>query len=265
MSCKSVLGVDAAWTLAQPSGVALASDAGGAWRLVAVAPSYVSFHAVANGEPNIAPNWSGSPLDVPGLLASSQKLCGQPVDLVAIDMPLAHGPIKGRRVSDDAVSKVYGARKCGTHSPSAWRPGKVSDDIKAGFDQAGYPLLTTSITTPGLMEVYPHPALVHLAKASARLPYKLSKIRSYWPKSTTAERKALLLKEWARIVALLDARIEGTAEALPLPPVDAPGAEIKAYEDMLDAVVCAWVAICALQGNATPFGEHHSAIWIPNI
>lgn len=264
MSCKSVLGVDAAWTLAQRSGVALASDAGGAWRLVAVAPSYVSFHAVANGEPNIAPNWSGSPLDVPGLLASSQKLCGQPVDLVAIDMPLAHGPIKGRRVSDDAVSKVYGARKCGTHSPSAWRPGKVSDDIKAAFEEAGYPLLTDAITPPGLIEVYPHPALVHLAKAPERLPYKVSKIRNYWPASGIAQRKAFLLKEWSRIVALLDARIGGVAKALPLPSVEASSAELKAYEDMLDAAVCAWAAICATQGNATPFGDHHSAIWIPS-
>ena len=265
MKFKSVLGVDAAWTLAQPSGVALASDAGGAWRLVAAAPSYVSFNALAEGEPTIAPSRSGSPLNVPRLLASSEKLYGQPVDLVAIDIPLAHGPITGRRVSDDAVSKAYGARKCGTHSPSAWRPGKVSDDIKAGFDQAGYPLLTTSITTPGLIEVYPHPALLHLTKATERLPYKLSRIRGYWPATAAAERKALLLKQWTRIVALLDAQIGGVAEALPLPPVDSPGAELKGYEDMLDAVVCAWVAICALRGNAERFGNHHSAIWIPNI
>jgi predicted RNase H-like nuclease len=262
---KSVLGVDAAWTLAQPSGVALASDAGGAWRLVAIAPSYVSFYALAEGEPTIAPPQSGSPLVVPRLLASSQKLCGQPVDLVAIDMPLAHGPVTGRRVSDDAVSKAYGARKCGTHTPSALRPGKISDDITAAFGQAGYPLLTDAITAPGLIEVYPHPALVHLAKAPKRLPYKLSRIRSYWPKSTVAERRALLLKEWSPIVTLLDRRIGGVAKALPLPHVDASGAELKAYEDMLDAVVCAWVALCALHGNATPFGDHHSAIWIPNM
>jgi predicted RNase H-like nuclease len=229
-----------------------------------VTPSYPAFYALANGAPITAPPRGGSLLDVPRLLASSQKLCGRPVDVVAIDMPLAHGPITARRVSDDAVSKAYGARKCGTHSPSARRPGKVSDDIKAAFDQAGYPLLTDAITAPGLIEVYPHPALVHLAKATERLPYKLSRIRSYWPAVTVAERKALLFKEWSRILTLLDARIGGVAKALPLPHVEASGAELKGYEDKLDAVVCAWVGICALQGNATPFGDRHSAIWIPN-
>lgn len=261
---QAVLGIDAAWTLTQPSGVALASNAGGAWSLVAVAPSYVSFYALTDSEPAAPPPRSDSPLDVPRLLASSQKLCGQVVDLVAIDMPLAHGPIRGRRVSDDAVSKAYGGRKCGTHSPTARRPGTVSDAIKAGFDLAGYPLLATAITAPGLLEVYPHPALVHLAKAPERLPYKLSRIRSYWPACPVAERRALLIKEWSRIVALLDAWIGGVAKALPLPSAEASGAELKAYENMLDAVVCAWVAICALQGNATPFGDHHSAIWIPD-
>jgi len=41
------------------------------------------------------------------------------------------------------------------------------------------------------------------------------------------------------------------------------GIELKAYEDALDAIVCAWVAICALEGRAAPFGDDASAIWIP--
>jgi len=38
----------------------------------------------------------------------------------------------------------------------------------------------------------------------------------------------------------------------------------KAYEDKLDAVICAWVAIAALDGAATPYGDATSAIWVPN-
>ena len=41
------------------------------------------------------------------------------------------------------------------------------------------------------------------------------------------------------------------------------GMELKAYEDALDAIVCASVAICALDGRAPPFGDEASAIWIP--
>ena len=39
--------------------------------------------------------------------------------------------------------------------------------------------------------------------------------------------------------------------------------ELKAYEDALDAIVCAWIAICALEARAVPFGDETSAIWIP--
>jgi predicted RNase H-like nuclease len=112
--------------------------------------------------------------------------CGRPVDLVAIDMPLARSPIVGRRASDDAVSSAYGGRKCGTHTPSAFRPGRMSDDLREGFERAGYPLLTNTIAQSGVIEVYPHPALVELAGASERLPYKASKVRSYALFSGTA-------------------------------------------------------------------------------
>src|SRR5208283_1876555 len=161
------------------------------------------------------PRPSGSCPDAAALLASSKTLCGLPVDLVAIDMPLARGPITGRRRSDNAVSEAYGARKCGTHTPSRNRPGLISDDLKDGFGQAGYPLQTAWISTPGLIEVYPHPALVQLANAPKRLPYKASKVRSYWPSSDAAERRTLLLQEWARIITLLETKIIGVAKALP--------------------------------------------------
>src|SRR5258706_12272244 len=115
---RAVLGIDAAWTLTKPSGVALVVEAGTTWNLVALEPSYQHFHTLAAGDTSLEVRPSGSRPDAKALLASSATLCGVPVDLVAIDMPLAHGPIRGRRNSDNAVSRAYGARKCGTHTPS---------------------------------------------------------------------------------------------------------------------------------------------------
>jgi len=261
---RAVLGIDAAWTPTHPSGVALAAQMGTAWRLVALSASYQRFHALAGrGSPaELRP--SGSRPDAKELLATSRKLCGAPVDLVAIDMPLARGRIAGRRASDNALSSAYGAFKCGTHTPSGARPGPMSDELKEGFDEAGYPLQTSSISTPGVIEVYPHPALVQLADAPERLRYKVSKVRSYWPRSDATARRKFLLQEWAGIIALLETQIMGVTDALPSLPADARGHELKAFEDMLDAVVCAWVAICALEARATPFGDQNSAIWVPN-
>ena len=104
---RAVLGIDAAWTLTPPSGVALVAEHHRHWRLIAAEASYQRFQVRANtGLPTKA-RPQGSRPDPSALLASALMLCGCPVNLVAIDMPLAHTPITGRRTCDDAVSRVY--------------------------------------------------------------------------------------------------------------------------------------------------------------
>lgn len=159
---RAVLGIDAAWTLKQASGVALVVEHPKGWQLIAVAPSYQHFQALADPGRTIEPRPSGSSPHPLQLIAAAEALCDRSVDLVAIDIPLAQSPIVKRRASDDAVSKAYGGRKCGTHSPNASRPGRISDELQEGFEGAGYPLQTCMVEPPGLIEVYPHPALVEL-------------------------------------------------------------------------------------------------------
>ena len=261
---RAVLGILAAWTYPQPSGGARALASGAGWRLGAVAPSYRHFQALACDNSVIELRPTGSEASAPDLLASATALCGLKPDLVAIDMPLSRKPISSRRASDDAVSQAYGSRHCSTHTPSTARPGRVSDDLTQGFDNAGYPLLTSpSAKPPGLVEVYPRPALVEFARAPMRLKYKAGKVRTYWPGYTPTERRSLLLKEWTFVVAVLDAQLPGVEAALPPPDAAAGGVVFKAYEDMLDAVVCVCVAICILEGEAVPYGDEDSAIWIP--
>jgi predicted RNase H-like nuclease len=129
---------------------------------------------------------------------------------------------------------------------------------------AGYPLLTQlQDNPPGVIEVYPHPALIELTGAKRRLPYKLARARAYWAEATPAQRRDLLYQTWKGIVADLERRIDGAETALRLPDPQAETVDLKAYEDTLDAVVCAWVGVCALEGRAVPFGDAASAIWIP--
>jgi predicted RNase H-like nuclease len=262
---RAVLGIDAAWTAGQPSGVALVVEEPTGWRLAACASSYGNFHALAENRGAPASPPSGSLPDAAALLQSGRLLGGRGVDLIAIDMPMARNPIVGRRASDDAVSRTYGARHCGTHSPSAQRPGRISDDLRSGFEASGYPLLTSGVVGHGLIEVYPHPALVELAASPMRLKYKFGRARGYWPDICGPERRRLLLQQWNLIVGLLDREINGVASALRLPDLDASAAAMKGFEDMLDAVVCAWVGACAMTGKARPFGDHQSSIWIPEV
>ena len=252
---RAVLGIDAAWTAGQPSGVALVCESGGRWRLASVAPSYPAYleRATANGH---LP-------DGGALVHRTEQLCGRTPDVVAIDMPLSRKPIICRRAADDAVSRAYGARHCSTHTPSALRPGPISDNLTAAFANSGFGLATEKLTTPALIEVYPHPALVELTAAARRLPYKIGKVRAYWPDLPPAMRRTRLFEVWMEIVGNLEDRIAGVRTALPAPDTSAPLKVLKAYEDQLDAVICAWVGVCYLEGTADPFGDADAAIWIP--
>jgi predicted RNase H-like nuclease len=271
---RAVLGVDAAWTETEPSGVAAAVERDGRWTLAAVEASYKDFVARAEGKPPTGERPRGSPPVAAELLDAGRKICQSPIDLVAIDMPLAYSKITGRRCSDTKVSECYGAKQAATHSPSAERPGQISDGLRKDFEELGYPLRTVdSGSAPGraLVEVYPHPALIHLLGEKQRLQYKVAKVRKYWPDAVLLEsglalpkqRHAKLLAVWRRIVEALDRCIPGTAAALPPPDPDHKGWRLKSYEDKLDAVVCAAVAIACFEGRAEAFGDADSAIWIP--
>jgi len=131
------------------------------------------------------------------------------------------------------------------------------------FTRAGYPLLTTAIAPPGVIEVYPHPALVELTGASERLPYKVSKVSIYWPLASPLEQRRRLHRQWKRVSNFLEDEIAGVTGALPELALSTRGGELKAHENMLDAIVCAWVGICALEGRAIPYGDDDAAIWIP--
>src|SRR5215510_4300874 len=81
---RAVLGIDAAWTLAQPSGVALAAETIDGWRLIAVASSYQHFDALADDRLTREARPRGSMPDARALLASATRLCGTPVDLALL-------------------------------------------------------------------------------------------------------------------------------------------------------------------------------------
>ena len=74
-----VLGIDAAWSEAQPSGVAVVLSSADAWRCAGVAPSYEAFMALAAGVPV---DWEsgrfrGTKPDARALLAAAHSLAGE--------------------------------------------------------------------------------------------------------------------------------------------------------------------------------------------
>jgi len=237
------------------SGLALVVQNDNKWKLVAVAPSYKEFLAQTCG--------GTEPTNVCSeILSSIDSRWAIRPQIIAVDMPLATVPILGRRESDNAVSRAYGGRKCSTHSPNRERPGQVGELLLKSFELEGYPLRTLPFSGNGLIEVYPHPALLNLANANERLPYKWEKRSRYWKDASSIERHEKIVAVWKDISMLLDQQIEGVEAAIES-YLDI--GKMKATEDVIDAIVCAWVGICVLENKATPLGDHESAIWIPDV
>ncbi len=265
---KVVLGIDAAWTKGEPSGVAVLVSSGSDWRCLCVAPSYHEFLSLAEGCPVAwrTGRFVGSVPDTSALLDSAHKLAGAPVDVVAIDMPVATVPIAGRREADNSISAAFGGQGCSTHSPSASRPGPLGEFLSDEFKKAGYSIAHAAETAgrlKRLVEVYPHPALLSLLNIQYRVPYKVGRSKSYWPTFTISERISALLKEFHIINQALVGVVGQTYLTFPKAADVSALTSLKRYEDSLDALVSAWVGTCYMEGNTVPYGDATATIWCP--
>lgn len=268
---QTVLGIDAAWTATEPTGVALVErcSAGHRWRCVALAPSYDAFIALSEGTPV---SWHtgafhGSASGPDGVLDAARRLTdGQPVTLVTVDMPVATVPIIGRRRADALVSSQFGGRGCSTHSPSPQRPGPIGERLTDSMAAHGFEIAdaTTACGAPArLLEVYPHPALLVLLGVPYRFGYKVSKSRRLWRGTPVEVRVQNLLVAFDLILAALRTHIDDIALDLPAPSAVSTLSHLKRYEDALDALVSAWVGIEYLEGRAQAYGDATAAIWVP--
>ena len=260
-----VLGIDAAWTAHQPSGIALVQNTVGGWSCLAVAPSYAAFIAQASGQPlDPEQKATGSRPDPAALLQASKQLAGAEVSCVSVDMPLATTPITSRRAADTAISSRFGPRGCAVHSPSAVRPGAIADLLRADCAALGYSLQTNGSdqTSPALIECYPHVALLALLKCDYRLPYKVSRSGQYWKTETLTrrERIARLLEQFQAIKEGLDQHISGIPAFIPEPSEVTTLASLKSVEDRLDGLICAWIGIERLAGRTQEIRSEPSAL-----
>ncbi len=259
MPQECILGIDAAWTARQPSGIALVTGSGSDWRCIAVEPSYEEFIRRSNLQ---AVGTSPQPAL---LLEAAERLSQTRVTVVSLDIPLARTPITCRRTSDNVVSQRFGQRGCGTHSPSAERPGPISKMLYEGFSTLGFELLTTAETfvPKKMIEVYPHVALLRLLNVGYRIAYKIGKSSQYMRNIPLRERIDYVWSEMMQILSAIHEHIGGINLSLPTSEEILRSRQLKPYEDMLDALVCCWMGMRLLNGQAVPLGDEHSAIWVP--
>jgi len=262
-----VLGVDAAWTLRNPSGLALIEGADPGYRIKRLARSYEEF---TEGEGFIIKNGfkpTGSLPDFEAILRVCESSGEGPVSVIAFDMPLSLNPITRRRASDNLISREYGSRGAGTHSPSPLRPGELSDRIRASLLALGYGLGEEAGEKGVFIEVYPHASLIELFDLKYRFPYKVHQTKKYWPSLSLEERRVKRVEVLNQLLAMLARWYENLAGFLePLDPDDQyTGFELKGREDLLDALICALTGGLYLEKRIHGYGDSEGKIWVPKL
>ncbi len=235
----TVVGLDLAWGARARTGIAIVDASG---RLVQTAG------AVSDAEiDELVGPWIAGPC------------------LVAIDAPLVVRNATGRRPCEAALSRAFAPQHAGTYPSNTSLPAFADGGRAAGFARRHGldPDATKPLAGPGetgqrrAIEAFPHSATVALFHLPYVLAYKARQGRSL--ESRRAE-----LRRLVDLLATLEHRTPGPSLT---PPdgyfaevrsaiADAPtGAALRRLEDPLDAVVCAYVGMLFLAGQACVVGD----------
>ena len=158
--------------------------------------------------------------------------------LIAVDAPTLIPNQTGMRLPDRLAHKYFGRYHAGCYPANlghqfAERTIGFGLSLAArGFNHA--PELLAQQAGRYQIEVFPHPAMVHLFQLDRILKYK---------KGTIAQRRP----ELEKLRCYLRDRLPQLEPSLnlteaDLPPIPFKGTELKAVEDQLDSLVCAYVA-----------------------
>lgn len=256
-----ILGIDAAWTIGGSSGIALLEKGDeGKIKLKKLASSYEEFI-----DEEKYPEQKALPYLHPVI-----KAIGDIPKVVALDIPLSPQPMTGYREADRQITSRYGKKGAAVHSPTQDRPGKVADHIFAQLSNEGMTWAGVEARpehAPCFMEVYPHVSIIEYMQLDYRLPYKVQKKGKYWKEYSQEERYRLSIVQLQKLHTALQQKLNNSLDNY-LPVLNQEQqyktAHLKAYEDQLDAIVCALTGYDFLQGRATALGDESSAIWIPD-
>jgi predicted RNase H-like nuclease len=197
-------------------------------------------------------NWREQTGANDAILAWVREIAPPPVNaIIAIDAPLVVPNVTGARAGDTLLSAAFRRYEAGTHPanrtnlgrygtpPGAIRGETLANRLVAELDFVHDPYLVEKQPGRRLFECFPHPAMVVLFKLEKTLKYK-RKLRKQ-----ANDRHAA----YAALQQHL-ARLENATPALTIPPElltratrTMRGESLKQYEDLLDSLMCTYIAL----------------------
>ncbi len=156
--------------------------------------------------------------------------------MIAIDAPTVIPNAMGMRWPDRLAHRYFGKYDAGCYPANQGRPFaetlvRFSQDlVDRGFHHA--PTVTAQHPGRYQIELFPHPATIHLFHLERILKYKKGRIAQ---RRTELEKlRSLQLT----VLPTLDPPLRLAPRALPAIPMGGP--QLKAVEDQLDSVICAY-------------------------
>lgn len=165
---------------------------------------------------------------------------------IGVDAPLRVPNLTGRRQAEAQISQAFRVYHAGAHPANRqllMRDGVVRGEVLvAGLQALGIPHKTQF--EPGshaVVEVFPHPAMVTLFELAKVLPYKAK------PKRDWATRLGAWRQYQQHLAALktADPPLTGIDDLVSQDVETLKGKKLKNYEDQMDAVICAYIALYA--------------------
>lgn len=222
------IGIDLAWSPRNPTGAAVivGNAAGGVLTDVALLG------------------------DDAAIVAYVERHAGRGPALVAVDAPLRVPNATGRRPAEAEIGRAFRCYEAGAHPANRARlafDGVVRGEaLVEALAQCGFAYvcaLAAGDARRQVVEVFPHPAMVALFELERTLKYKAR------PKRSLAER----LEAWQRYRAHLralaeaDPPLHGHEALLAQDLAGLRGRRLKDYEDRIDALFCAYIALYAFR------------------
>lgn len=175
-----------------------------------------------------------------------QTQAGTDPCLLAVDAPLRVPNITGQRQAEADLNRVFRAYEAGAHPANRRlleKDGQVRGEVlvqalsNCGFQEQAE--IQQGTLTRQITEVFPHSAMVSLFGLSRTLKYKAR------PKRTWQERQQAwhLYQNHLQSLAIADPALSGHEGLLQVDVGSLKGRPLKNYEDQVDALMCAYIAL----------------------
>ena len=159
--------------------------------------------------------------------------------IVAVDAPTIIANLTGMRDADKLTHKHFGRYHAGCYPANLSRPfAQKTVEFSLCLESRGFvhaPTIEAKKLGRYQIEVYPHPATINLFKLDRIIKYKKGKL---------AERQLELMKLCQYIIDILpslEPSLNLSCGILPVTEIPTSTATLKALEDQLDALLCAYI------------------------